>query len=96
LELSGLDRALTVGAAVPIPAGDGAPRSCLGGQRIGRRGRFKAQIDITAGTCAEHVTITTDGIRLGKWPRWRTALRNLAFRLSMALVVYTTVLSSTG
>jgi hypothetical protein len=24
---------------------------------------------------------------LGKWPRWRTALRNLAFRLSMALVL---------
>jgi hypothetical protein len=64
LELNGLDRALTVGAAVPTPAGDGAPRSWLGGQRIGRRGRFKAQIDIAAGTCAEHVTITTDGIRL--------------------------------
>src|SRR5918995_7442745 len=33
---------------------------------------------------------------LGKWPRWRTALRNRALRLSMALVVYTIVLSSTG
>jgi hypothetical protein len=33
---------------------------------------------------------------VGKWPRWRTALRNLAFNDSIALVVYTIRRSSSA